>query len=350
MIVVNARFLTQKITGVQRFAIEISKTLRTLNKEIIFITHSGILDQQLAYELGAIVIGKNKGALWEQIDLRFYLLLKNKPLLVNFCNSGILFYRQQIVTIHDMSYKVNPKWFSKIFYLWYNFLIPRIANSSLKIFTVSFSSKADILNYLQLKADKISVIYNSSYLNTNNNFGYKNSTRYLLSVSTLNPRKNLNTLIAAFNKTDKKVKLKIAGLASDHFDFELNKDLLDSNIIMKGYVDDEELGSLMANAEAFISLSLYEGFGIPAIEAMSLGCPVIVSDIASHREICGDAALYADPTDVDDVKNKIELLLSDARLKKDLIIAGKENLNRFSWFNSGNMVLKIINEIVEKYK
>src|ERR1700750_1071551 len=120
MIVVNARFLTQKITGVQRFAIEISKILRKLNEEIFFVTHTGILDNQLASELGAIVIGKNQGTIWEQLDLRSYLLVKHKPLLVNFCNTGLLYYNNQIVTIHDMSYKVNPKWFSKKFYLWYN--------------------------------------------------------------------------------------------------------------------------------------------------------------------------------------------------------------------------------------
>jgi glycosyltransferase involved in cell wall biosynthesis len=350
MIVVNARFLTQKITGVQRFAIEISKILRTLNNNIVFVTHRGILDPQLAKALGAIVIGKNKGAIWEQVDLRAYLIFNQKPLLVNFCNTGLLFYKYQIVTIHDMSYKVNPKWFSKKFYLWYNFLIPRIAENSSKIFTVSNASKYDIIRYLKLKEEKISVIYNSCYLNTNDNFDRLNDGRYILSVSTFDPRKNLNTLISAFNKTDRSVKLIIVGLESSHFDFELNKELLNDNIIIKGYVDDLTLMSLMKNAEAFISLSLYEGFGLPAIEAMSAGCPVIVSDIPAHKEVCGNAAIYANPYDVDDVKKQLELVLNNHELKQELIIASKENLKRFNWFNSANKVLKNINETIEKYK
>ena len=345
MIVVNARFLTQRVTGVQRFAVEISKTLRKLNKQIVFVTHHGILDQNLADELGALVIGTNKGTLWEQIDVRGYLILNNKPLLINFCNTGLLFYKKQVVTIHDMAYKVNPKWFSKRFYLWYNFLIPNIAKNSLRIFTVSNSSKNDITRYLKINPEKISVIYNSCYLNTNNNFEDFNGEKYLLSVSSLDSRKNLENLIGAFNKIDEKIKLVIVGLESDNFDFVLNKGLLNENIILKGYVTDNELGSLFNNAGVFLSVSLYEGFGLPALEAMAMRCPVIVSDIPAHREVCGSAALYVNPHDIDDIKNKINKLLCDNDLRKKLILSGEENIKKFDWFNSAQKILNYINEI-----
>jgi glycosyltransferase involved in cell wall biosynthesis len=350
MIIVNARFLTQQLTGVQRFAIEISKILHKLNDKIIFVTHAGVLNQELANELEAVIVGKNKGTIWEQVDLRYYLTLKQKPLLINFCNTGVLFYSKQVVTIHDMSYKVNPKWFSKRFYWWYNFLIPHIANKSLKILTVSNSSKNDIIDYLKIAPQKISVIYNSSYLNTNNNFDDVNRGKYLLTVSTINPRKNLNNLVKAFNKITEKVQLIIIGVESSNFRSVFNKELLNSNIIIKGYIPDGEIGSLMKHAEAFIYLSFYEGFGLPPLEAMGMGCPVVVSDIHAHREICGNAALYADPDDIDDIKNKINDLLANDTLKKKLIIAGQENIKRFSWLNSANQVLKDINEVIEKYK
>ena len=146
MIIINARFLTQKVTGVQRFAIEISRIIHNLNKEIVFVSPADILDRELANELGVITIGKRSGTLWEQIDLRMYLAANKNPLLINFCNTGLLFYQNQIVTVHDMSYKVNPKWFSKKFYLWYNFLIPNLAKYSQKVLTVSNSSKNDLIN------------------------------------------------------------------------------------------------------------------------------------------------------------------------------------------------------------
>ena len=344
MIIVNARFLTQKVTGVQRFAIEISKILHKLNDQIVFVTPFNVLDQNLANELGAIVIGKNKGTVWEQVDLRYYLTLKHKPLLVNFCNTGMLFYSNQIVTIHDMSYKVNPGWFSKKFYLWYNFLIPHLAKWSLKILTVSYNSKKDIIRYLDIKPIKISVIYNSCYLNTNNNFEKVINEKYLLTVSSFDPRKNLDNLVKAFKKINEDIKLVIVG--SNSANFASHKELLDKNIIIKAHVSDSELGSLLNYAEAFIYLSFYEGFGLPPLEAMCMGCPVIVSDIPAHREVCGNAALYADPHDVDDIKSKIRLVLKNDKFKKELITAGKSNIQRFDWFNSAQKVLKNINELV----
>lgn len=347
MIIVNARFLTQNVTGVQRFAIEISKIIhKKLKDQLVFVTPYNISDHKLANELGAIVIGKSKGTMWEQIDLRQYLLSKNKPLLINFCNTGVLFYSKQIVTIHDMSYKVNPKWFSKRFYIWYNFLIPQLAKNSLKILTVSNSSKSDIIKFLKIKHDNIYVIYNSSYLNTNNNFEHIEKEKYILSVSSFDPRKNLVNLIAAFKKLNTNIKLVIVGFKNNKFEFELNEKSLNTNIINKGYVSDNELSSLLNNAEAFVYLSFYEGFGLPPLEAMCIGCPVIVSDIAAHREVCGNAAIYVNPYDVEDIKINLYNVLSNDKLKAKLIEAGKNNAKRFDWVVSADKVLKVINEFV----
>jgi glycosyltransferase involved in cell wall biosynthesis len=345
-IVVNARFLTQQVTGVQRFAIEISKILHQLNPEIVFVSPANIIDGDLAKQLNVIIIGKARGTVWEQTDLRKYLIADGKPLLINFCNTGVLYYKRQIVTIHDMSYKVNPKWFSRRFYTWYNFLIPHIAKNSLKILTVSKSSKKDIITYLNIADERIKVIYNSSNLNTNNNFERTEKERYLLSISSLDPRKNLDNTIKAFKGLNSGIKLIIVGLKSNNFGAALNKNLLDSNIVIKGYVSDYELSTLIKHAEAFVYVSFYEGFGLPPIEAMSLGCPVIVSNIQALREVCGDAALYADPYLVDDIKQKIINLLANNSLREKLIIAGKENIKKFDWFTSANEVLKIADEII----
>jgi glycosyltransferase involved in cell wall biosynthesis len=347
MIIINARFLTQRVTGVQRFAIEISKNLqKLLPDQLLFVTPANIVNLVLATELKAKVIGKNSGTIWEQIDLRWYLHQNKKPLLVNFTNTGVTFYKNQLVTIHDMSYKVNPKWFSKSFYLWYNYLIPNLVKSSLKVFTVSNSSKNDIIKYLKTDPGKINVIYNSSYLNTNNNFEPIEKGKYILTVSSLDPRKNLNNLIVAFNKIKIGVKLIIVGLKSSHFSKGLNTDLLNKNIILKGDQSDDELAALMQYADAFVYFSFYEGFGLPSIEAMGMGCPVIVSDIPVHREVCSNAALYADPYNVEDIEEKITAVLVNNELKLKLKLAGYENVKRFDWFKSAQNVFKVINEVV----
>ncbi len=348
MIIVNARFLTQKVTGVQRFAIEISKILRKLDPDIVFVAPGDILDKELANELGVTVIGLNTGTIWEQIDLRRYLSKIQESILVNFCNTGLLFYRKQIVTIHDMSYKVNPEWFSRGFYSWYNVLIPNLVKYSSKIFTVSNAAKKDIIQYLKINPGKISVIYNSSNLNTNDNFEQIYREKYILSVSSLEPRKNLNNLIAAFNQLDQKIKLVIVGMNTRNFSFKHH--IINDNIDIKGYVSDIELVNLIKNAEAFVYLSFYEGFGLPPLEAMSCGCAVVVSDIESHREICGKAAVYADPFNVTEIRDKINEILSNNQLRQYLINEGKENIKRFDWFTSAKKVLYNINEIVKEYK
>lgn len=346
MIIVNARFLTQKVTGVQRFAIEICKILCRLRPDqFIFVTPNNIFNHELAAELNAKIIGKNRGAVWEQVDLRIFLYLNKNPLLINFCNTGVAFYKNQIVTIHDMSYKVNPLWFSRFFYLWYNFLIPNLAKNSSKILTVSNSSKGDILKYLKIKPEKINVVYNSSYLNTNNNFDRMEKEKYILTVASLDPRKNLNNLIAAFKIIDIEIKLIIVGQKSGNFARDLKVDLLDKNVIIKGYQSDYELSSLIKYAEAFLYLSFYEGFGLPPVEAMDLGCPVLVSDIPAHKEVCGNAALYANPYSIEDIKSKIIEILTNDSIKLELKAAGKKNVQRFNWFNSAQNVLKIVDEL-----
>ncbi|WP_413668204.1 glycosyltransferase family 4 protein [Mucilaginibacter sp. Mucisp86] len=347
MVIINARFLTQKITGVQRFAIEICRALKKLNPDVIFVCPHNILNKELAAELDAVVIGKRTGNIWEQVDLRNYLIANNKPVLINLCNTGLLFYRNQIVTIHDMSYKVNPSWFSKKFYYWYNFLIPHIANNSLKILTVSNSSKDDIIKFLRLPAHKIKVIYNATSMNIpENQDPFPVQDKYLLTISSLDPRKNLTNLITAFNDLDSNVKLVIVGLKSDNFAAAFDSKLINEKVIIKGYVSDRDLANLIKHAEAFIYISLYEGFGLPPLEAMQLECPVILSNIPVHKEIYNDSALYADPNNVKDIRNKITNLLGDDNLKKQLILKGNNNIKRFSWDNSAKELLSIINELV----
>ena len=108
LVVVNARFLTQKVTGVQRFAMEICLQLKTMLKEVEFVTPSDVIQKEAYQELNAKIIGSHHGHLWELLDLPKYLKSKGKPLLVNLANSGPLFYKNKIVTIHDVAYKVFP--------------------------------------------------------------------------------------------------------------------------------------------------------------------------------------------------------------------------------------------------
>ena len=116
------------------------------------------------------------------------------------------------------------------------------------------------------------------------------------------------------------------------------------NIIFTGYVTDEELVALYRNAKCLVFPSLYEGFGIPPLEAMSLSCPSVVSNTTSLPEVCGEAVLYCDPYDIDDIYEKVKLLLDDDEKRIELIKKGKEQLKKYTWSGSAKKFHEIINK------
>uniref|UniRef100_UPI0040497599 glycosyltransferase n=1 Tax=Flavobacterium sp. TaxID=239 RepID=UPI0040497599 len=160
LIIINCRFLSQTISGVQRFAIEMCLELKKKNLNIIFVSPRNIIHHDLAEQLDVKSIGKLKGHFWEQVTLRDYVT-KNDGLLLSFCNTGPLFLKNQIITIHDLCFMTHPHWFSKSFTIVYNFLIPKIVKKSKHIITVSETSKNEISEKLKINPEKISVIYNA---------------------------------------------------------------------------------------------------------------------------------------------------------------------------------------------
>jgi glycosyltransferase involved in cell wall biosynthesis len=348
MLVINARFLTQNITGVQRFAIEISKQLEKLyKKEIIFISPKNIIHKNLAKRLDVKVIGSLKGHLWEQIDLPRYLRKINNPLLLNLANTAPLFYRNKIVTVHDIAFLRFPQTFDWKFRLFYKLLIPKIIKKSIHTITVSEFSKREIIELYKIDKKNISVVYNSTS-NIFEKIGSDYKDKYILAVSSLNYQKNFHSLIKASNLLkDKNIKLYLVGSINKNFaNLELLKDIEDNkNISFRGRVDDDELVMLYSNALCFVYPSLYEGFGIPPLEAQACGTPTIVSNVASLPEVGNDSFLYCNPYDINDIKEKIELLIDNKELQKELVQKGYENIKRFSWEKSAEKIIKIIEDL-----
>jgi glycosyltransferase involved in cell wall biosynthesis len=169
--------------------------------------------------------------------------------------------------------------------------------------------------------------------------------RYIMGAATLNRRKNLEGLIRSFlGIEDRDVKLIVVGASDARIygrDLELGELLRDERIVLTGYVTDAELASLYRNALTFVYPSLYEGFGIPPLEAMSLGCPVITSNTASLPEVCGDAAHYVDPRDVPGITDAIDLLLRDEAYRRELSAKGIERAKLYDWKRSAERFLEI---------
>jgi glycosyltransferase involved in cell wall biosynthesis len=347
-IFINARFLTQPITGVQRYAIEISKYLRKLLPDAVFVCPPHVTQHAIAHELSAVRIGRLNSHAWEQIELPLYLRKQKNALLLNLCNTGPLFYSNQVVTIHDLAFLVNPGWFSKSFTALYTFLVPRLAKKSKHIITVSENSKSDICRVLAIPADKVSVIkgsYAPCFSKTAPAERRQGARPYILAVSSLDPRKNFKSLVEAYNSLQLEgIDLLIAGSENKVFADATLKKIIEQNpgTHFSGYVSDPELADLYRNALLFVYPSLYEGFGLPPLEAMACGCPVITSNTSSLPEICGPASHYVDPTQIQDIAGSIRLLIDNQAYRNSLSEKGAEWIKNYSWKNSAEKMAELV--------
>jgi len=257
---------------------------------------------------------------------------------------------RHIVTIHDMSVYAGPEWFSRSFLAKYYAFLPIVANRSYHILTVSEFSKSEIIRYLKVKPSKVSVGYNGVgelFIPSNQNDvqnvkeKYKLDRKYVLSVGTLEPRKNLKTLIEAW---------KISGLAESHdlilvggkVNIFSNAGFEDSefethSIRLMGYVSDLDLASLYSGAAGFVYLSLYEGFGLPILESLSCGCPVLASDIPVFRELFNPWVMFTEHTNVASVSKSLIKLVNNPILPPPRF----QLQEKFNW----NQTSKVIKDI-----
>jgi len=350
-IYIASRFLTQPVTGVQRYGIELSKAIKKINGnfDLNFIAPKNILHTKIAKELEVKKIGNLKGQLWDQLSLLNFLKQKNNPLIVNFSNTLPIFYTHKIVTIHDiinLKYDVNWK-----YKRYYEVIWPLMLKNSKHIITVSEFSKKEISNYFDISPNKISVIYNG----VNETFKPKKveqKEKYILALSSIAKHKNFERLIQAFLKIDTDIKLYIVGgvdpkiFGKDTIKI-LNKIQKSKNIVFLGRVDDEKLIELYSNALFFVYLSLYEGFGIPPLEAQACGCPVLLSDIPVFKEVYGNSVHYCNPIDINDIQKQIEYLLNNEKCLDKLSNKSLENAKKYTWKKSAEKFLKILKECNE---
>jgi len=352
MFVVNGRFLTQKATGVHRYAFEICNKLYEMGIDF-YVAVPKEINPDYKFAFKTVQCGNLKTHLWEQFSLPKYLKNVGSPLLVSFSGCGPLNYNNQIITIHDVSHERYPEWFSRSYCRFYGFMMPRIGKKAHAILTVSEFSKKEIVETLGINPDKIFVVHSNVPFHNKpteteilNSRKDESGEKYILTVSSMDPRKNFIRLVEAFNHIkDKSIKLYIIGMQFKAFNTPDLEKLISDNVVLPGYIDDETLQKMYQNALFSIYPSLYEGFGLPPLESMTYGCPVIASDIPALREVSGDAVLYTDPYSVEDMTAKMNLLAENGDLRKSLVLKGLEQVKKYSWEGSAKKVL----ELVHKY-
>ncbi len=297
--------------------------------------------------------------LWSQIFLPIRLIFK-KNIDVFFSPAHYaprLCPVPYVVTIHDLSYLHYPSEFLKedLYKLkkWTDYSI----KGAKKIIAVSKTTKNDILKNYLVDDKKIEVIYNGYEKALKNKTALRQLKNhelikpFILYVGTIQPRKNIKTLInafAKFKKTYYEFELIIAGKKGWLYEQTFNQVEemgLSDSIFFTDYISNTQLAYLYQNAFCFVLPSFYEGFGIPVLEAMSFSCPTITSFASSLPEVGGDACLYFDPNNSDDLLEKLIMLKRDKELRKDLINKGLQRVKLFSWKNCGEKTLNLIKSL-----
>lgn len=337
VILINGRFLSQQMTGVHRYAYEICCALHQQGVPIKVLTPDYIQEQyQCPFEV--VKIGGKGSHWWEQVTLPRYVKKHyGGQRLLSLTGLSPIIYPHNILTIHDVSYLVEPKWFSKAYYYLYKILTPIAARKAEKIITVSEFSKQELVRYLHLPEEKINIVYCGAR-KWEKALG-KIDEKYILSVCSMDPRKNLKRLLEAYLKADVDYKLYLAGGTYAAFaDNDIQRYRQNKNIVFLGYVTDDRLQLLYRCAEAFVNVSLYEGFGIPNIEAMQQGTPLLLSDIPVYHEICSEAALYVDPNDTTAISRGIERIVKDEDLRSRLTEKGESLYKKYNWPTSAKQI------------
>lgn len=366
-ITIDITSLAQKGTGIKEYTLNIVKNLLKIDNENEYVLYSWEkIDNDVISQISCY---KNYRLRIINIP-SFLFFLRDK---IKFLFSGIImpytdiFFspdfalplflkaKNKFIIIHDLSFIIYPQFFNKktnIFFkkVRYSF------KAADKVIAVSLNTKKDIIRYLGTDEKKIKVISegvskNFSFIPDNEKTTFLkakyNLNYYILSVGTLQPRKNFIKLIEAFNviKDDyPELSLVIAGnkgwLYKEIFkkvsDLQLNK-----RVIFTGFILPEDLPSLYRGAKAFIFPSFYEGFGIPILEAFACDVPVLLSNTSSMPEVAGSAALYFNPNSAADLAQKIKMVLSDKKLNEDLIKKGQDRLKKFSWEDSACQILEL---------
>lgn len=271
-----------------------------------------------------------------------------------------------ITTIHDVSFRVFPQYIRLSDLLFLRMLIPLSFRRADKIIAVSKFTRDEIIRwYPKIPASKVEVVFNA----VNNNFfqvdyscekleavrkKYKLPIRFILYLGTMQPRKNVPCLIEAYTGIKEKIsdtKLVICGNRKAHnFDLAINQALekysLSEEVIFPGYINEQDKPVVFHLAHVFCFPSFYEGFGVPLLEAMAVGTPVLASEIPSHKEIANEAALFFDPNSPRDLKEKLYQVCTDEVLKNNLRENGKTQARKFSWEKTAKKMLRVYHNLI----
>ncbi|BAF70492.1 glycosyltransferase family 4 protein [Nitratiruptor sp. SB155-2] len=364
-IVVDALPLTKSLTGVGKYIYEISKRV---DQDLLFWYGGFVSQRMFEPKEGGVFTHVIESAIAVRAvkkTLRIMVgLLKNKDVYDLYWEPNYIFQKgirskKKVVTIHDMSIIRYPQWHPKERVKYFSKHLFSSIDEADMIITDSCFSKQEIVELSGCEESKIEVIH----LGADHNL-YKPLAKeklkhltdrfaleddFVLFVGSIEPRKNLLNLLKAYMKLPEPLKKRYPLVLAGFKGWE-NKEIMQiieqENIRYLGYVSENDLVGLYNLASVFVYPSFYEGFGLPPLEAMSCQTATIVSDVASLPEVCGDAALYIDPYDVDDIALKLQFLLEDRKKSESLAEAGRKRALQFDWEKTADKHMELFERVV----
>ena len=360
---INGRFLTQPVTGVQRYARELCATLDDalpdlpdLTVEVLTPPLGADVDIPTYDHLELREVGRGGGHRWEQGVLPRHLGSSD----VLFCpgnTAPLLTLRGRtpvVVTVHDLAFRDFPETVSRPFRLAYEVLVPATMRRAERVITVSEAERTRMLKHFPDAADRLTAISNGGLPRhrpePSPDDPQPPTGPFLLYVGALNPRKNVAGVIATCRALLAERPDLRAVFVGDPSGIYQAVDLgpADERMVFAGKLSDAALEAHYDAAAVLLFPSFHEASGLPPVEAMAHGCPVVVSDIPALRERCGDAALYCDPHDVTTMVAQVARILDDADLAATLSVRGRERAAGFTWANCLDATLDVLKQTARR--
>jgi glycosyltransferase involved in cell wall biosynthesis len=355
---INGKFLGAKPTGVHRVAEQLIRQLYIRGDELRDLFHeaAGIIAPRNVRDgrHGTFSLeraGIFRGQLWEQLDLP---RLARRDLLLDLCNLGPMASTAAITMIHDAQVFITPESYSRAFASWYRTVLPVIGHRHLRILAVSQFAADQLVRYGVTQPDRISVIPNG----VDHLLDCKPRTEivdrlqlrgrgFVVALANVQAHKNIGLLLKAFSDSSLAgLKLVLVG-AAEPKQFEASGHSIPHGVVFAGRVDDGELRALLEAALCLAFPSTTEGFGLPPLEGMTVGCPAVLAPCGALPEVGGEAAIYAAADDPRQWVEAIGKLASDSGLWERYSLAGRERSGLFSWDRAGQKLVEVIRRVVD---
>lgn len=358
---INGKFLGQKVgrSGVYRVGYELTNAIdQVLTKDVdlaskvnCFIVSAeketyGMNLKSVEFKSTPQRLASLNRVVWEQLVLPFMV---RKQTLLNFCNLGPLACKNAYTMMHDAQVYASPGSYSRAFRAWYGFVQPRLARVNKGILTVSKFSRDELSRHRIASLSRVHVVHNGcdhvlriapdrSFVNQ---IGLK-SHQYVVALANTQKHKNIGILFKAFSAAELSAITLVLFGSSTREDFERDGHVVPVNVKFVGRISDEQLSGLLMDAIALAFPSLTEGFGLPPLEAMLLGCPVVAAPCGALVEVCGDAALWANPHEAEEWTRQLALLYTDYDYATALSESGIAHAGRFTWENAARGLLSFL--------